>query len=30
MQAIATHEKEELEFASPIPAVLVIADKSRR
>ncbi|MDQ5882773.1 MAG: uncharacterized protein QG648_126 [Patescibacteria group bacterium] len=28
MQAIATHEKEELEFASPIPAVLVIADKS--
>lgn len=28
MQAIAVHDKDELEFASPIPAVLVIADKS--
>ncbi|MGC8880703.1 MAG: phosphohydrolase [Minisyncoccia bacterium] len=28
MQAIAVHDKDELEFSSSIPAVLVIADKS--
>lgn len=28
MQAIAVHDKDELEFASPIPAVVIIADKS--